>query len=122
MTDWRYERDGLQIFASLVGTRAMISWRGLSDSPNPAAFLDPVTTELTERLKGADVTVDFTRLEYMNSATVGPLLKLIKRLDANGTAILVLFSTIDWQRTHLKCMTTIARTLKHVKVEGRTTP
>lgn len=119
MTEWRYERDGLLIRVSLVGTRALISWRGVSDSAQPAAFLDSVNREAAQRLKDAEVTVDFTRLEYMNSATVGPLLSLVKLLDANGKPVLVLFSTVDWQRTHLKCMTTIARTLKHVRVEGR---
>jgi hypothetical protein len=32
---------------------------------------------------------------------------------------LVLYADSDWQRTQLRCMQTIARTLPHVQVEGR---
>jgi hypothetical protein len=119
MTDRRYEKDGLVLLASKVGNRSYIAWRGVSDARNPAAFLAPVFKELVEYAKGSDVTVDFSRIEYLNSATVSPMLQLVKLLDANGHAVLVLFAATDWQRTHLKCMTAIARTLRNVTVEGR---
>ena len=35
----------------------------------------------------------------MNSATVAPLIKFIKILDASSSSVLVLFSNADWQRT-----------------------
>jgi hypothetical protein len=120
MTDRKYEHDGLVISVSKVGTQARISWSGVSDARHPGTFLDPVVAELIEQLKGFEVTVDFTELEYMNSATVSPMLSLVKLLDGNGKPVLVLFADGDWQRTHLKCMTAIARTLQNVKVEGRT--
>lgn len=119
MTDKRFEHEGLIIHASRAGTRCFITWRGISDARSPSAFLNPVIKELTEHAKGSEVTVDFSRLDYMNSATVGPMLSLVRLLDANQQSVLVLFAETDWQRTHLKCMSAIARTLRYVKVEGR---
>jgi hypothetical protein len=55
----------------------------------------------------------------MNSSTVPPIINLVKRLNARAISCLVLFSDSDWQRTQLRCMQTIARTLPHVQVEGR---
>jgi hypothetical protein len=69
-------------------------------------------------MKGAEVTVDFSKLEYMNSATVSPLINFVKTLDGICTRILVLFSETDWQRTHLQCMRAIATTLRHVAVQS----
>jgi anti-anti-sigma regulatory factor len=119
MTEWKYEKDGLSIYASKTGARALVCWRGVSDSRSPGTFLNPFLLEIAQHLKDAEVTVDFTKLDYMNSATVAPLVNLIRQLDENGKAVLVLFSDVDWQRTHMKCMTAIARTLHHVRIEGR---
>ena len=69
-------------------------------------------------MKGAEVTVDFTKLEYMNSATVSPLINFVKTLDGTCTRILVVFAQTDWQRTHLQCMRAIATTLRHTMVES----
>ncbi len=120
MAEWNYEQDGLLISAVKTGLKALVTWKGVSDSRNPSSFLNPLVDELAKNLAGAEVTVDFTKLEYMNSATVGPLVHLIRQLDKNGKPVLVLFSDADWQRTHLKCMSAIARTLTHVRIEGRT--
>ena len=119
MTQWDYKHEGLTISASRAGSRAVVTWKGISDGRSPGTFLGPVIDELAVYLKSADVTVDFTQLEYMNSATVAPLVNLIKSLDASGHSVLVLFSDADWQRTHLNCMMAIARTMRNVRVEGK---
>jgi hypothetical protein len=83
--------------------------------------LSPVLRDMSARMKDAEITVDFRKLEYMNSATVSPLITFVKNLDTAGTRVLVLFSDTDWQRTHFQCMRAIARTLKNVLVESRVT-
>jgi hypothetical protein len=115
---WRFEQDGLTISAFRANARGRVAWAGVSDSRTPALFLKPVLRDLSEKMKGAEVTVDFTKLEYMNSATVSPLINFVKTLDGACTSILVLFSDADWQRTHLQCMRAIATTLRHVAVQS----
>lgn len=121
MTDpmLRFEQEGLVISAWRAQGKGTVVWAGISDSRNPTTFLNPILREVTDRMKGADVTLDFTKLEYMNSATVSPLLNFVKTLDEKGSRVLVVFSEIDWQRTHLQCMRAIARTLRNVSVESR---
>ena len=115
---WQFEQDGLVISASRANGKGTVAWRGVSDSRTPGLFLRPVLRDISEKLKGAEVTVDFTRLEYMNSATVSPLINFVKTLDGICSRILVLFSETDWQRTHLQCMRAIATTLRHVAVQS----
>ena len=78
---WQFEQDGLVINASRTNGKGTVAWRGVSDSRTPGVFLRPVLRELSEKMKGAEVTVDFTKLEYMNSATVSPLINFVKTLD-----------------------------------------
>ncbi len=119
MTERTFDHGDLVITVSRTGPKALVLWRGVSDARNPEAFLNETIRQIAEYVRGADVTVDFTELEYMNSATVVPLVGLIKTLDAGSTPILALFSEVDWQRTHLNCMTIMGRSLKNVRVEGR---
>jgi len=113
---WQFEQDGLIINASRANGKGSVTWRGISDSRTPGLFLRPVLRELSEQLKGAEVTVDFSKLEYMNSATVSPLINFVKTLDGSCTRTTVLFSATDWQRTHLQCMRAIATTLRNTQV------
>jgi hypothetical protein len=116
----KFEQGGLTILVSRAKGSASVTWLGVSDSRNPGAFLNPIVQRLVDELKECTVTVDFTRMEFMNSSTVAPIINLIKRLNANRIDAVVLFKNDDWQRTHLRCMQTITRVLKHVRVEGRT--
>jgi hypothetical protein len=116
---WHFEQDGLVIHASRLQGKGSVIWCGVSDSRSPSTFLSPILRDLSTKMKDADVTLDFRKLEYMNSATVSPLIAFVKNLDGVGKRVLVLFSDTDWQRTHFQCMRAIARTLKNVLVESR---
>ncbi len=116
---FEFEHGGLRIEVFRSETKATILWSGVSDSRNPGALLNGALLRMVDELDGCKVTVDFRRLQYMNSSTVPPIINLIKRLNARAISCLVLYSDGDWQRTQLRCMQTIARTLPHVQVEGR---
>jgi hypothetical protein len=118
----KFERDGLCIQMERAAGQVTVSWLGVSDSRSPAAFLNPIIEQITSSAAGTQITVDFTRLEYMNSATVTPLISLVKSLDQAKAQVLLLFAEVDWQRTHLQCMKAIARTMSNVRVEGRPLP
>lgn len=117
--DLTFQQGELRIDVRRTDTTAVITWSGVSDARNPGAFLNGVVQRLVEELEGHTVTVDFRRLTFMNSSTVPAIISLIKRLDAQRIRSLVIFSEGDWQRTHLRCMQAIARTLEHITVEGR---
>jgi hypothetical protein len=112
----RYEQDGLLILLTKMGKKALVTWQGASDARDPSAFLGPVFERLLVEVKGCDVTIDFSALEYMNSSTVSPIVTLLKALNAQGIHAQVLFSNVDWQQTHRRCMLAITRVLPHVKV------
>ncbi len=113
----KFENDALTILVTQSGADATIAWKGESDSRNPGEFLTPIMSQLVKELRGLSITVDFSMLEYMNSATVAPLITCVKSFDGAGSPVLVVFSDMDWQRTHVQCMRTIARTLKNVRIE-----
>lgn len=115
----RFEREGLTVEVDRSVGKAAMSWIGESDSRSPSDFLNPIIKQLALELAGARITVDLTRLTYMNSATVAPLIACIKSFSGGANAVEVLFSDADWQRTHVQCLRTISRTLKNVHIDVR---
>jgi len=117
MTEWMYEHEGLHVRVSTTSGGARIEWKGVSDSCNPGEFLNPLITDWSGKLKNLEVTVDLSELDYMNSATIKPLINLVKLLDGNGQRVLIRFRDVDWQRTHRNCMSVLARTLRNTQVQ-----
>lgn len=117
----KYENEGLTVHVSRHGDEASLAWTGESDARSPGDFLNPLMARLVKELAGLQVTVDFSGLTYMNSATVAPLIMCIKSFDGAAQSVLVVFSDMDWQRTHVQCVRTISRTLKRVKIEVKPT-
>jgi anti-anti-sigma regulatory factor len=115
-----YVLDALSIQVSKSGDSTTIAWHGVSDSRSPGISLQPVTQRLSASLKGREVVVDFRSLEFINSATIAPLIQFVRDLSTKGCAVLVLFDPDkDWQKAHYLCMRTIARTLARVQVESQ---
>ena len=111
-------KDGLSISVSSSATTGTVRWTGMCDAREPEAFLGPFLKNVARALQGKTVTVDFREFEYMNSATVSPILQFIKLLDATFTPTILVYDTrVGWQRVNYTCMKAIARTLKHVSVE-----
>jgi hypothetical protein len=115
----RFDHHGLSIEIAASSPALTMRWSGVSDVRNPGELLLPFLMRMVERCKGKSLKLDFSSLEYMNSATVTPILNFVKALDANAIpATLVYDGAVDWQRINFQCMKTIARTLKHVRVES----
>jgi anti-anti-sigma factor len=113
----RFDNGNLAIVVARTPAVTTVTWTGESDSRNPVDFLNPLIAKLSKELAGQSVVIDFSGLTYMNSATVAPLINTIKSLDGSAASVLVVFSDMDWQRTHVQCVRTIARALKKVKIE-----
>ena len=70
-----------------------IFWIGESTSRNPAQFLDPILQTTFKRL-----ILDFTKAEYMNSAAIIPIIKILKLAGDTGLSVQVFYNQFErWQ-------------------------
>ena len=70
----------LHINVGLKSNKIVMKWLGKSRERDPGAMLYPYFNEIINEIKEGDLTIDFSELEYMNSSTVPPILKLFKLL------------------------------------------
>ncbi|MCU0289939.1 MAG: hypothetical protein MUF15_26555 [Acidobacteria bacterium] len=97
----------------------IMKWLGKSRERDPGAMLYPYFNEVISEINEGDLVIDFHELEYMNSSTVPPILKLFKLLDTRKIKTKILYdSRSGWQCASFKALGTIAETLDYVEVEG----
>lgn len=119
----RFAKEDLNITVSKADETVTVRWTGLCDARDPDSLFGPFMRKLVRELQGKAVTLDFREFEYMNSATVSPILQFIKALDASGAQTTLVYDTrVAWQRVNFQCMKAIARTLQQLNVVDSSKP
>ena len=104
-----------------TGTPTLVTWRGVSQFKDPSSILRPFVEELSDKLEGKSVIVDFTELEYMSSSTVPSIIYMCKIFDRKNIDTVVRYNKSSvWQTATFKGLKTLSGSLKRLKVESVT--
>ncbi len=111
------KEGSLELKVSADPAKTVVTWLGRSDAQNPAQFLTPYLTGLVKQFKGSELVVDFSRLSYMNSSTVSPIIQFLKMADTTKINTLVKYdASSTWQNASFKALKAMSVVMKHVKV------
>jgi len=113
-------KDGNLEIKIQEGPTNNMSWVGKSESRDPSAILNPYFEGILDDLKGKELNIEFTNLEYMNSSTVPPIIQLIKNLNSNEIKSVIYYNKDSkWQAASFKALETIVRSMDYVDVIGK---
>jgi len=102
------------------GEKITMSWHGRSESREPASVLNPYLVKLIDSISGKELIVDFTKLEYMNSSTVPPIIQMIKNLNTKAIITKIFYDKESkWQAASFKALETISKTMTSIEVVGK---
>lgn len=110
-----------EIEAVVNGSNIELNWKGAIHAPSPEDFLDPYFEQvITEASKGKmSVKCNFVPLEYMNSASIPPLIALLRTLAEKGIhGEFVYDSNRKVQSASFRALDVIARKSKFTSVRG----
>lgn len=94
-----------------------VRWQGISEIQDPEASLGPFLRALIPQLESRKLVMDFTALDYMNSATLQPLLRMLRALNDNQISTELIYnSAMDWQRVNFRSIKTITTALSHISI------
>lgn len=80
-------------------SEVVVAWSGRSTLRDPDAVLGPFLADVVEKRGSRRVCLDFRALGYMNSSTLVPIAKLVRRAAAEGIPVTVRYlSRLSWQR------------------------
>ncbi|MEW6777405.1 MAG: hypothetical protein AB1405_14005 [Bdellovibrionota bacterium] len=78
----------------------VLTWRGKSTARDPAAFVLPVLMKALDQgvREAKRVIIDFRNLEYMNSSTITPLIRILSMAQRGDVRVTVMYdSKLRWQ-------------------------
>jgi hypothetical protein len=114
-----FKVDNFEIKVSEQTDEVKIQWLGRSEARNPAEILNPYLDNIANQLRGKNILIDYTKLEFMNSSTVPPIIKFIKSCSVNGMITNVHYNkNLEWQSASFMPLKTVCIILKNVIVTG----
>jgi hypothetical protein len=116
----RYQAEDLTIEALEQNNQLVLRWLGRSEAKDPTRTLQPLMEAVISALQSAQsVEFDFRALEYMNSSTVRPILKLLQTASTRAANVHVRYDAgKTWQRMSFLAIGVALASLTNVKVSA----
>jgi hypothetical protein len=115
-------QNGLTIEVAETETDVRLEWRGRSSDRQPELFLAPVLREaLTRTDEGRRrLVMDFAEMEYMNSSTFTPLVKLLDQAGRGPFRVRLEFSRARrWQGLSFAALRAFETADGRISIHGR---
>jgi hypothetical protein len=98
-----------------------ITWRGRSTARDPSEFLIPVLTKALDRateLKRS-LVLDFRSLQYFNSSTITPVVRLIEETKRRGGSMLINYDKkLRWQELSFSALQVFHTGDQRIRISG----
>ena len=98
-----------------------VEWQGKSTARDPGRFILPVLSRalgLADE-QGKAVVLDFCKLEYMNSSTVTPLIRILDRAKRGNTLLTVVYNrALKWQMLNFTALEVFHTQDERIHIRG----
>ena len=96
----KYTNDLLNISVTEESDQIHMHWSGKSIDRKPSIFITPILINILKRSIDREkrMIMDFRDIEYMNSSTITPIIKILERAKRSKVGITVEYlATLKWQ-------------------------
>jgi len=96
-------------------------WTGKSIDRNPSNFLNPILVEIVNRSTEFNkrMVLDFQKLDFMNSSTVTPLIKILERAHKGKMSVTVTYNKqMKWQDLSFSALKIFQTKDRRVEIKG----
>jgi hypothetical protein len=103
------------------GAEVLVRWLGRSTARDPRQFLQPVLARALEasRAQGKPLVLDFRALEYFNSSTITPVVRLLQQIKAYGGKAVVRYrADLNWQRLNFSALEVLQANDSTIVLDG----
>lgn len=116
-----FQHGDLKLEARDGATGPVLTWLGRSTARDPGNFIGPILGNLFKQASGAGkgLLLDFRKLEYMNSSTITPVIRLLHEAKKNGGKVTILYTAASrWQDLSFSALTIFATEDKRIEIRG----
>lgn len=101
MTHETFTDEELTLVLFETPEEVRLEWQGLSMARNPGQFLSPLLSRALDRglQREKPLVLDFQRLEYLNSSTLSPVIRILDQARRGHGRVRVVYNKeLKWQR------------------------
>jgi hypothetical protein len=98
-----------------------MKWTGKSVHRKPSEFITPILVDLLKRSSAEEkrIVLDFRNLNYMNSSTITPVIKILERAKRGSVSITVLYQkSVKWQDLSFSALEIFQTKDRRVQIKG----
>lgn len=98
-----------------------VIWKGRSTARDPAEFLIPILTKALDRATEIrrPLMLDFCGIEYFNSSTITPVVRLIEEAKRRGASLVVRYDKkLRWQELSFSALQVFHTGDERIKIVG----
>jgi hypothetical protein len=95
-----FSEAALKLEVSTEGASVHVRWSGRSTAREPGPFIVGVVSQALSRSTSAGIplVLDFQEVDYMNSSTITPLIRLLSQARRNAQSVRLLYKKdLKWQ-------------------------
>jgi len=96
-------------------------WAGKSIQRNPGKFITPILVNVLKKSSDRNkrIILDFRKLDYMNSSTITPIIKVLERAKKGTIKVTVLYENdLKWQDLSFSALEIFQTKDKRVEIKG----
>jgi hypothetical protein len=116
-----YVNESLRINVNEYVDSISIEWTGKSIDRNPGKFITPILVNALSKTSQNKkrIVLDFQRLDYMNSSTITPIIKILDRAKRGSTRVTALYDkSLKWQDLAFSALEIFQTVDKRVEIKG----
>ena len=98
-----------------------VIWSGKSVDRKPSVFITPILISALKRSIDQDkrLILDFCGIEYMNSSTITPIIKILERAKRSKVAVTVKYlGDLRWQHLIFSALEIFQTKDKRIEIQG----
>ncbi len=102
-----FTSHALTLLVSEDESTVLVTWQGRSTAREPAEFLVPILTKALDRATELKrpLTLDFRGIEYFNSSTITPVVRLLEEAKRRGSTLVIQYDKkLRWQELNFSAL------------------
>jgi len=121
MTTETFTDQTLSLEVSDDGPELAVTWRGRSTAREPGKFLRPILAGQLEKAcaLGRPLLLDFCAVEFFNSSTITPVIRLLEEARQRGARLTVRYrKDLRWQDLSFSALKGFVGADERIRIEG----
>ena len=98
-----------------------LNWTGKSIDRQPDKFISPILLNVfkTNSHDSKKIVFDFRKLDYMNSSTITPIIKILERAKRGTAKITILYDkSLKWQELNFSALNIFQTGDQRIEIKG----